>query len=758
MNSSRSSVPRLWYFLKAVAHYLFSPALRLQQGNIPPGEHDIPADYCGICVATSLRSDCDDYILEKLRELGIKHVRLDFSYNSHDNQSKRLLQTLLDNDFRVMLHLVQPLEAARAMECPDEQARWREFLTTALDTYGQRIEMVEVGSAVNRHRWSGYSLNGFLACWDIAFQEIQRRNIKLAGPNVNDFEPFYTIALLDLLGQQGQLPDYYTNNLFVERATEPEAYDHKVLGRRLARLVRYNLVRKARQLQLIAQSRRVSDMLCSYVTWTLPRIRRFLPDAETKQADYLSRYLLLAAASGAFRRVYWGALINSREGLIDDPDHSSPNGEVVALYDAVNGPRHSYRPRPALAALHTFSRLIPGTRFQGSLVNHQGLQVLEFTNTESRLHVAWTMNGQAALFADLYAEEDLRQATWMSRDGETTGATCLVTESPIYLVWPLDVPVSIKPGAKPLADLAHYQAPGRQCYYFRDAAWQGMVCAASQAEADRLLAALHPDAIDQNTTMQVLRDSRNRVWTISDPRDASRRVVVKQPVKLSWNKQLTEPFKPSKAIRSWSGASQLLRRGIDSPHPLLYAEKRVGTDLLRNWYVCEMSDCPHSVRDYFACYTTGETHFQGVSLNSFLRELCRFVLNMHQRGVHFRDLSAGNVLVHHDADHRLQFSLIDTARARFQHRALPMHRRLSDLVRILYKLHWPGRLQFLEQYFSTLERPLTRVHILRFHFYDLKSGWKSRLKYWKRSRRLAVLTFMMIQGASIQPLLDRVPI
>lgn len=418
--------------------------------------------------------------------------------------------------------------------------------------------------------------------------------------------------------------------------------------------------------------------------------------------------------------------------MIDDPGCATPNDEVVTFYSHTSGPHQTYVSRPAFVALQTFQQIIPGSRFERSLIGSNGLHVLEFSTDVSRIHVAWTINCKAAWLPDLYHSEQLAQATCMSRDGlPLAREISLVTESPIYLTWPLSVPVSINARARPLADLMLYNAPDERarCYYFRDEVWQGAVYATSHQEAETIARALHPERLVGHARTRTLRQSRNAIWTIADPRDTARAIVVKQPIRLSWNKKITEPWKPSKAIRSWNGACQLLRRGIESPHPIAYFE-RVGerTDPANNWYVCELSDCELSVRHYFREYADHRLYSHGVALDTFLQQLCKFVLDLHQRGVHFRDLSSGNVLVRQLEDGGLQFSLIDTARAHFYQRPLPMHKRLSDLVRIMHKLHWAGRLLFLERYFVALEKRFGAIHKLHFHAYDLKAGWKSGMR------------------------------
>jgi len=222
-------------FVFAGLAYFLSGKLRIKKKGCE-SKHSIPADFFGVGVATSEDPATDEYVISRLRELGITQVRLDFTYGDDQNHVARFLERLSAESFQIMLHLVQPFHEARAMETSPAQDRWKQFVTDALDRFGARVELVEIGSTVNRRRWAGYTLNGFLSAWEIAHKEIRVCDIELAGPNVTDFEPPFNIGLLSLLKSRGLLPDVHTTNLFSERCVEPERYDHKILGRRLAPL------------------------------------------------------------------------------------------------------------------------------------------------------------------------------------------------------------------------------------------------------------------------------------------------------------------------------------------------------------------------------------------------------------------------------------------------------------------------------------------------------------------------------------------
>lgn len=682
-----------------------------------------------MCVATSSDPATDDYIIEQLHDLGIEQARVDYDYDSADNHVVRLLNRLLDASFQVLLHLVQPKQSAACMETGEAQQEWRDFVSTTLDTYGDRVVAVEIGSTINRARWAGYSLEGFANAWDIAYDEARARGLVIAGPNITDYEPLYTIGVLHGLRERQRIPDIYTNNLFVERAIQPEIADASVSGRLLAPVTKYNVIKKARQLRRTAIRHGAMKMWNGYVTWTLPRIARRVPNVEEKQADYLARYMVLAAASGAMERVYWGPLISFREGLIDDPHSLNPREELVTFYGTVYGPSTYYRQRPAFDALRQFARLIPGSRYLGRLIPDDGLEVHAFLSDTYLVHVVWTLNALVTDLSTLYHRADLREATGYNRDGRSlTEQPTVATERPLYLVWSAGKSVSVKPGARPIKGLSVNLIDAAGHYYpVRDDNWEGMVVARDRAHADDLLAALHPERIGQLPQAKLLRKARNAIWTVTDPTDDNRLLVIKQPVKLRAHKKLFERFKVSKAKRSWTGACELLRRGIDSPHPVAYFERANGPGLTENWYLCEFHPGQLSVRQFFTAYAQGHTEFEGFSMQAFLSQLVPFLVHLHGRGVYFRDLSGGNVLVRNNAG-TLSFSLIDTARARFYLLPITLPKRISDLKRICHKLHWEGRVMLLTMYLEAIGRSFSLPYRIPFHLYDLKAATKRLLR------------------------------
>lgn len=725
-----------WPIIGKGLAYILSGKLYVKQGHLPPAEHKVPADFIGICVASAQDAAMDDYVIAQLRLLAINQVRLDFSYGDLESFNARFLQRLIDEKFRITLHLVQPFANARNMGSTTEQVLWQSFVSAVLERFGSKIVRLEIGTTINRKRWAGYHINGFLQAWDIAYKETRLRGITLAGPNITDFEPIYNIGILSMLKARNQLPDIHTDNLFSERVSEPERFDHRIFKYRWAACFKYNLIKKARLFKKISTDFNIRHFMSPVAFWAIYRIERMLPDGEQKQADYAARYMLLNAASGALDQAFWGAMICHREGLIDDglTDAEYPALERVTHYANVDGDQKNFRHHLSLYAIRTVADMVQGANYKAAIATANGLEIHHFQTAQHHIHAAWTINGKVALLKDVYHTADLQQAEIINRDGEATcEATHMITESPIYLRWPISHTVATRPDCGLAKNLAiHAHIANLKYYPFNQNDWSGLILAKNADEAALLAEKLNPEHLSSPQKDNALRHARNAIWALPDPRDPERKVTVKQPVKMYPHKQFFDRFKPSKAKRSWNGAVELLRRGIDSAQPVAFFEKKHDTTLKQNFYICDYVTADCSVGEMFVHFAKGNKDFHIASKNITISaeetyiQLSQYLSLMHHRGTFFRDLSGGNILVQVAADKQLHFSLIDTARARFYTHAAPLGQRLSDLARICNKLHWLGRERFLSLYLATMSRKVSFSIRLPFYLYDFKVAFKRK--------------------------------
>lgn len=708
----------------------------LTTNQLPSNGHIVPNDFIGICVATNANPAVDTYVIEQLNDLGIKQVRLDFSYGDLTSFNARFLQRLIADNFAVTLHLVQPFTAAKNMLQIDEQQIWRNFLQAVLNTFGSQIKQIEIGTTVNRRRWSGYNFDGFLQTWDIAYAEIKARNITLIGPNIQDFEPFYNVSLLKHFKTKNQLPDIVSNNLFSERVIEPEGVDFRIFKYRWTRIFNYNLIKKARILKKISVDFGVSRLISPVAFWAIYRIQRMLYNGAQKQADYAARYFLLLSASGALAQANWGALICQREGLINDglSEADYPDLERVAHYKQADGSLENYQTRPSFNAVKTVAKLIQGAHYIKPIATSNGLEIHHFKQGSQHIHAAWVINGKAEFLSALYSESTLKIATILHRDGmPLTTNLDLITETPIYLIWDNEDAISLVSQVATQPKLTskvsidrHTQ--GQHYFKFEQNGWQGLVLARNNDEAQLLMQTLHPEQLQSPNKDKALRHARNAIWAVADPRKPLQQLTIKQPVKMYPHKAFLDRFKPSKAKRSWNGAMELMRRNIATAPPVAYFEKVGDLSLKQNFYVCEFVKADCTVGQLFSAFASGENSYLGVTTEEVFVQLAQFCNNIHNRLIYFRDLSGGNVLVKILAENQLQFSLIDTARLHsFNHPPFPVKHRIADLTRICHKLDWKNRERFMQIYMGLTGRKFTWQHKFQFHCYDFKVGLKRRI-------------------------------
>jgi hypothetical protein len=190
----------------------------------------------------------------------------------------------------------------------------------------------------------------------------------------------------------------------------------------------------------------------------------------------------------------------------------------------------------------------------------------------------------------------------------------------------------------------------------------------------------------------MLLDGRNRVGTVGIPgrEGEQRNVVIKEfnPVGVNRLKSL---FQLSKARRAWDGGTALLERGINTPLPVAYLEKKKGLFGEKAFYLSELIEDCDEVRSLFRRALPDD-------LRKIVQVLGRYLSRCHRLGIYHRDLSDGNVLVKKNASGQHTFFLVDTNRIRIK-KKIGVLRGVKSLVR----LGIPAHLQrfFLSEYLGS---------------------------------------------------------
>ena len=706
----------------------------LSLSDAPLATTEVPRDYIGINIATSDDPAVDDYLLARLAELGIRQVRMDFSYDSLDNFAERLLGRLLDEGFNVMLEVFPPLDEAKKLyRDSGARQRWGEFLGEVFARYENKVEIFEIGSTPNRGRWSGFSFLDYQSAWGVAIERADGLEIQLAGPNVSDFEPFYNASILAYMGRFGRTPKIHTDNLFVERVVEPEAYDHRVLGRLATHWLKLNLLKKARILQLIGAENGSAELMCTYKCWTSKRLARRSPWPDQKRVDYLVRYLALAAASGALRRVYWGPLICARDGLISDQVDAYPVIDQVSYYQKIRGELGDFTINSGFFALGHAVKRFSGA--QATCIVHQpyGLSIFGFNADDvNSFLLCWCRDRMSVPITDVFKSEDLKSATFFNACGDAIAGPVVIDEQPLFIEFdrPNRAPDLTTLDAEAARGVIHLSSPHHRSISDTEGEWlgAGMLRADNQQQDLEGIRALRPSILPTLEETGVLRDARNRIWNVQDPRGICEHVSVKLN-RVVGIKRFTYRFRPSKGRRHWNNACEMIRRGIKTPLPVAFYEQRNNAGISDSWYLCEFVPGAFSARDVYGAIRDGASEYRGVDKNAWFKCLAEFTCDMHNKQIVHRDLSAGNILLTQCENGSIEPYLIDIGRAWLGNGSgLKPRQRLQDLMRICYKLNWTDRQSFVRYYEAYLGKPFPSLWRLPFHYYDNKQKYKKMLK------------------------------
>lgn len=343
---------RLWHLLRGALPRVL--AVRRRYRELQPGAFKTPQPMPGR-VAVALTARADSWARERalLNDLGARDVLIRIYFHEPEAMQRFATQCALDLDaqgFGVAIALVQSRAAVR------DPAAWSAFCHRTLATVAGHVRWVEYGHAVNRVKWGLWGFEEYarfvapLAGLRQAFPEIP-----FTGPAAIDFEYEYLPALLRML-PPGVAFEALSHHLYVDRRGAPENRQGP-----FSCIDKFALARACAAVLPGCGDR----LIVSEVNWPLkgtgayspvtspyesPGARHNDPSvSEDDYADYLLRYLLLAACSGFVEQVVVWRLVARGFGLVDDTH-----------------PRH-WRWRPAFTALQHYFATLGGARFMARL-------------------------------------------------------------------------------------------------------------------------------------------------------------------------------------------------------------------------------------------------------------------------------------------------------------------------------------------------------------------------------------------------------
>lgn len=299
-----------------------------------------------------------------LAELGPVHVLARFyahqSATAWDATADRL-RRLHEQGHAITVVLVQDRRAVKDAE------RWRGFVTAVLARVGDVASELQVGQAVNRTKWGIWKLREYGSLAQVAAEiAATRPGLRLLGPAVIDYEPYYLLGLLRRLPPAVHFSGV-GHLLYVDRRGAPENRQGK----------RDTLGKLAVLRAITRLSPRSDDRLVITETnWPLAGTGVYSPIGspylytgqpveggvdERTYGIYMIRYLLIAICSGLADRVCWWRLSAHGFGLVDDKDPRAP------------------RKRPAYDMLVQFVRQVGQATFVERPATAPGVYAYRFT-------------------------------------------------------------------------------------------------------------------------------------------------------------------------------------------------------------------------------------------------------------------------------------------------------------------------------------------------------------------------------------------
>ena len=386
--------------------------------------HREPVPFAGAGVALRPRPEDPEGLLELVADLGggagagAPHRPVPVLLRLHPwdpegrDAEEALARELAGRGHEVSFALPQNRELVR------DRPRWQGAMAEIAERFTPHGRSFQVGQAVNRSKWGVWTPDEYAALVADAREALgrERPDAELLGPAVIDFEFHATAALLNL-ERPGLAFDAVSALLYVDRRGAPEN-----------RQAGFDTVDKVVLLRAIAETaRNAASGRCwiTEVNWPLlegphaPAGRRVAVDEET-QADYLTRYYLLALGTGLVERVFWWQAVARGYGLA-----WAAQGE---------GEARGLRRRPAYRALAALVRELDGAAFLGPLPSAPPARLYRFRRAGGEeLVVGWSAAARAA-----EAELPRRAGAALTRDGAPApapaGTRVTLTPSPRYFV------------------------------------------------------------------------------------------------------------------------------------------------------------------------------------------------------------------------------------------------------------------------------------------------------------------------------------
>ena len=362
-------------FLKNAFLLILSPKLFFSHGHTPPKNHKIPHHFFGLSLTIEDLIEDPMGVVEMCRQHHIQDATILIPSNRISEFSPTFLDDLINHNIKFNLKLV-------LIDQEDIYLQWRELLDLTLLGYQSHIASIEIEMTGFSHE----ALQVFLNIWAMTFNIARLKKIKVAGPSMPSFSPFFNDMVFQLLKDKYQLPDIHTINLTNEMDKEPELIYQNFLIPKLGKFFKFNLIKKLALTQRIAESFNIKTI---YGAIELKR---------HEITSYTLRAISLAIASGRLTKLYLP--YRNAEGI-----------------------------------LFLVDRMADMT-YQDSLFQEASFEIHHFKNDKEQMHAIWARDDKTLNPENFYHIEDIYAAKIYDSHGDIIERSQFkITDTPIYLVW-----------------------------------------------------------------------------------------------------------------------------------------------------------------------------------------------------------------------------------------------------------------------------------------------------------------------------------
>ncbi|CAA6819626.1 MAG: FIG00388565: hypothetical protein [uncultured Sulfurovum sp.] len=248
---------------------------------------------------------------ELVEELGIKYLLIRMPlWEMHRVEEYVNFAKSFGEDKQILLNILQDREHIEDKELLQKN------IEIIFEKFGDFVSEYQVGNAINRTKWGFFSMDEYLAWYEVvqSIRDTKYPKLKLIGSSVIDFEYHYTIRTLFHFFNVKY--DKFSSLLYVDRRGAPENVQMGI----------FDTTNKINMLYALTKlsPKTSSQIYITEVNWPLSNTAPYAPTSEVEcvnEEDYekfMDSYHTIALESGKIQRVYWHQLIAAGYGLVDD--------------------------------------------------------------------------------------------------------------------------------------------------------------------------------------------------------------------------------------------------------------------------------------------------------------------------------------------------------------------------------------------------------------------------------------------------------